>query len=67
MYGLPEAGILTEKQLNGFLAKYGYFQVKHIPGLWQHTWGPITSCLTVDEFSVKCISMEHAQHLSKCL
>jgi hypothetical protein len=33
MYGLPQAGIMANKQLAKFLAKEGYFQTPHTPGL----------------------------------
>ena len=38
MYGLPQAGILAEKQLIHFLGSYGYSPVPHTPGLWRHQW-----------------------------
>ena len=45
IYGLPQAGILAEKQLIRFLGRYGYAPVRHTPGLWHHTWRPISFCL----------------------
>ena len=38
MYGLPQAGILAEKQLIRFLGSYSYSPVPHTPGLWHHQW-----------------------------
>ena len=67
MYGLPQAGILAEKQLIRFLGRYGYAPVHHTPGLWRHTWCPISFCLVVDDFGVKYIGKEHADHLIQCL
>ena len=67
MYGLPQAGILAEKQLICFLGRYGYTPVCHTPGLWRHTWRPISFCLVVDDFGVKYIGKEHADHLIQCL
>ena len=67
MYGLPQAGILAEKQLTHFLGKYGYAPVPHTPGLWCHHWRPITFCLAVDDFGVKYAGKEHADHLIQCL
>ena len=67
MYGLPQAGILTEKQLIHFLGSYSYSPVPHTPGLWRHQWWPITFCLVVDNFGVKYIGKEHAEHLIQCL
>ena len=67
MYGLPQAGILAEKQLIHFLSSYGYAPVCQTPGLWCHTWLPISFCLVVDDFGVKYISKEHTNHLIQCL
>ena len=67
MYGLPQAGILAEQQLTRFLATYGYAPVRHTPGLWRHKWRPISFCLVVDDFGVKYIGKEHADHLIQCL
>ena len=67
MYGVPQAGILGEKQLICFLGHYGYAPVRHTPGLWRHTWCPISFCLVVDDFGVKYIGKEHADHLIQCL
>ena len=67
MYGLPQAGILAEKQLIHFLGKYGYSPVPHTPELWRHQWQPITFCLIVDDLGVKYVGREHADHLIQCL
>ena len=67
MYGLLQAGILAEKQLIHFLGNYGYFPVPHTPGLWRHQWRPIIFCLVVDDFGVKYVGREHADHLIQCL
>ena len=67
MYGLPQAGILAETQLIHFLGKYGYSPVPHTPGLWRHQWRLITFCLVVDDFGVKYVGREHADHLIQCL
>ena len=67
MYGLPQAGILAKQQLTRFLATYGYAPVRHTPGLWRHKWCPISFCLVVDDFGVKYIGKEHADHLIQCL
>jgi hypothetical protein len=36
MYGLPQAGILANKLLKKWLARHGYFEQPHTPGLWKH-------------------------------
>jgi hypothetical protein len=67
MYGLPQAGLLANKLLARRLAKYGYFQAEHTPGLWKHTWRPIKFALVVDDFGVEYAKKEHAQHLMDAL
>ncbi|KAL7488913.1 hypothetical protein ACHAW6_014508, partial [Cyclotella cf. meneghiniana] len=37
--------------------------IKFVPGLWKHHSRPITFCLTVDDFGIKYIGQEHAEHL----
>ena len=37
IYGLLQAGALSNKQLNNFLAPAGYYKVAHRPGLRRHT------------------------------
>lgn len=51
-------GVL-EKRLN----THGYFQSKLVPGLWSHEWRPIQFTLVVDDFGVKYVGKEHAEHL----
>ena len=38
IYGLPQAGMLANKQLRKNLAPAGYYEVPHTPGLWKHVW-----------------------------
>ena len=63
MYGLPHAGIIAQLQLKEQLAKHGYRQSKTMPGLWKHDNHPISFSLVVDNFGVKYVGKEHAQHL----
>ena len=37
MYGLPQAGLLTNELLKKRLNKHGYLQSKLVTGLWKHT------------------------------
>ena len=67
MYGLPQAGILANKQLKERLAKKGYYELPHTPGLWTHRWRPIAFTLIVDDFGVKYTGREHAEHLIAAL
>jgi hypothetical protein len=63
MYGLPQAGRLANNDLVDHLAQHGYHQSKTTPGLYQHVTRPITFCLVVDDFGIKYIGREHAEHL----
>jgi hypothetical protein len=67
MYGLPQAGLLANELLEKRLNKAGYFQSKYVPGLWSHKWRPIQFTLVVDDFGVKYVGEEHAQHLKATL
>jgi len=63
MYGLPQAGVLANKLLKECLARHGYFEQPHTPGLWKHVSRPIWFNLCVDDFGIKHIGREHLQHL----
>jgi hypothetical protein len=52
MYGLPQAGLITNVLLAKRLAKHGYSPVPHIHGLWMHKWRPIKFSYVVDDFGV---------------
>ena len=67
MYSLPAAGIITNKLLKACLAKKGYFELPHTPGLWKHVLRPITFTLVVDDFVVKYEGREHVEHLLAAL
>jgi hypothetical protein len=45
------------------LKEHGYSQSKTTPGLWKHEWRPVWFSLVVNNFGVKYIGEEHAQHL----
>jgi hypothetical protein len=55
MYGLPQAGILTNQLLARRLAIHGYHQTKFTPGLWQHVTRPIQFTLVVDDFGIEYV------------
>eukprot|EP00804_Cyclotella_cryptica_P009803 CCRYP_013232-RA/>CCRYP_013232-RA protein AED:0.30 eAED:0.25 QI:0/0/0/1/0/0/3/0/606 len=61
------AGILANKLLKQRLAKYGYYEVVHTPGLWKNLTRPISFTLVVDDFSIKYVGKEHADHLLNAL
>jgi hypothetical protein len=63
MYGLPRAGILANKLLQHRLAQDGYRPTNHTHGLWTQNTRPITFSLVVDDFGIKYVGKEHAEHL----
>ncbi len=67
MYGLPQAGLLANELLEQRLNKHGYIQSKLLPGLWKHTTRPRLFTLMVDNFGVKYVGKEHAEHLMTVL
>ena len=67
VWGLPQAGILANKKLRKELEPHGYREHENTPGLWYHTTRPITFTLVVDDFGVKYVGKEHADHLIACL
>ena len=67
MYGLPQAGILAHHLIKKRPAKHGYTQSQYTLGYWKHAWRPIIFTLVVDDFGVKYIGEEHAQHLINVL
>ena len=67
IYGLPQAGALTNKQLKKFLSPDGYYEVAHTPGLWRHATISMQFSLVVDDFGVKYIGKQHVEHLVYCL
>ena len=67
MYGLPQAGMLANNLLKERLQKHGYFEVAHTPGLFAHKTRPIWFTLVVDDFGIKYVGKEHADHLMSVL
>ena len=65
MYGLPIAGKIANEQLQRRLARAGYFPVQFTPGLWRHVWRPVTFTLVVDDFGIKSVGEQHANHLKR--
>jgi hypothetical protein len=67
MHGLPQAGRLANDLLVKRLAPHRYHPVRHTHGLWRHDTRPITCTLVVDDFGIKYIGKEHANHLHQAL
>ena len=67
MYGLPQVGIIANQLLTARLAPAGYYQCRHTQGLWRHKWRPILFSLVVDDFGVKYVGRQHADHLNAAI
>jgi hypothetical protein len=67
MYGLPQSGIIAQELLAERLAEYGYHQSKIIPGLWTHETRQTTFTLVVEDFAIKIMNKQDAEHLIKAL
>jgi hypothetical protein len=67
MYGLKQAGILASQLLQTYLSPFGYYPARHTPGLWLPKTRPISFTLVVDDFVVKYVGKQHAEHLRNTL
>ena len=67
MDGLPHAVIIAQQLLKKCLKDKGYHQIKTTPGYWKHEWHPISFSLAVDDFGVKYVGEQHANHLLSVL
>ena len=67
MYGLPIAVKIAHELLISHLKTYGYSPCRLTPGLWTHNSRPISFTLCVDNFGIKYVGKEHAEHLLQAL
>ncbi len=67
MYGRPQAGILAHRLLEQWLNEHGYQQSQVTLGLWKHALRPISFMLWVNNFGLKHVGREHAEHLLQVL
>jgi hypothetical protein len=67
MYGLPQAGRLANDELVTHLAFHGYTQSPHTAGLFTHKTRPIAFCLVVDDFGIRYVGDDSAEHLIQTL
>jgi hypothetical protein len=63
IYGLPQAGILAKKLLDERLLTDGYYPAPNTPGLYLHRTRKISFTLWVDDFSLKYVNKDDADHL----
>ena len=67
MPGLKKSGRIANNRLKAHLAHFGFAPVPRTPALWKHTTKPITLSIVVDDFEVKYVGKEKADHLIKSL
>jgi hypothetical protein len=67
MYGLKQAGLLANQLLQTRLAHFGYYPARHTPVFWLHKTRPIDFSLIVDNFAIKYVGKQHADHLRNAL
>ncbi len=67
MYCLPQAGILMQELLEQRLNKHGHRQSPITSGLWRHNYRPVLFTLCMDDFGIKYVGREPAEHLASIL
>ena len=67
MYGLAQADLLANELLAKRLAKHGFSQTSHTPGLWKNHTNPIQFELVVDNFVITYKNKQDAQYLINAL
>ena len=63
IYGLPQAGKISNDKLKLHLSKSGYDTAPITPGLWQHQTHPLQFSLVMDDFGVKYEHQSDITHL----
>ena len=66
-YGLKQSGKIAHDDLVEHLAKYGYKKLPFTEGLFKHETRDIAFSLVVDDFAIKYIHKEDADHLIECM
>ena len=67
MYGISQAGKISNYKLKLNIAKFGYDPAPTTPGLWRHQTHPLRISLGVDEFGFKYERQEDITHLLNVL
>ena len=67
MPGLKQAGAIAHARLSEHLHKSGYECSRYVSSLWRHKSLPISFTLVVDDFGVKYVGKQAAQHLIETL
>ena len=67
MYGLPQAGILTNQQLRTLLSKHGYDQYPTTHGLFRHKSRDISFTIVVNNYDIKYTNAADLDHLMRAV
>ena len=67
MYGLKQAGIIANNELQKHLKPYGCAPIRHAPVLWECKEKDTMFTLVLDNFLVKITWEEYEQHLINAL
>jgi hypothetical protein len=67
MYGLKQAQLLANQLLQTRLVPFGCYPARQTPGLGLQKTRPISFTLVVDDFAVKYVGNQHAEHLWNAL
>ena len=67
MYSIPQYEIISHDRLKNCLEKHGYQPVKFTPVLWTHKSRTISFTLIVDDFGIKYVGKQYAEHLIQSL
>ena len=63
MYGLPQSGILPNKLMKKRLAKQGYHDLPHTPGIFCDETRQVWFMIVVDDFGIKYVGEKNAKNL----
>ena len=67
IYGLINAGALSEHKLDNILSAGGYSEDPNVPCVYAHATNDVTFVLLMDDFCVKFITAEGRDHLRQTL
>jgi hypothetical protein len=67
MCGLKQLGLFANQMLQTRLAHFGYYPARHTHVLSMHKARPVAFSLVVDDFAVKYVGKQHADHLRNAL
>ena len=67
MPGIKKDGRIANDRLAAYLANFGYAPVSCTPSLWKHYTLDISFALVVDNFGIKYVGKQSADHLIQAL